>query len=48
MKLSRMYHTARLFMIRSYAKRAYLKKHNLLGAIGENCKWELVSLYTPS
>ena len=40
MKLSRMYHTARLFMIRSYAKRAaYLKKHNLLGAIGENCKW---------
>lgn len=40
MKLSRMYHTARLFMIRSYAKRAaYLKKHKLLGAIGENCKW---------
>ena len=40
MKLSRMYHTARLFMIRSYAKRAeYLKKHKLLGAIGDNCKW---------
>ena len=40
MKLSRMYHTARLFMIRSYAKRAeYLKKHKLLGSIGENCKW---------
>ena len=40
MKLSRLYHTVRLSMIRSYVKRAqYLKKHNLIGAIGEKCRW---------
>lgn len=36
----RLYHSIRLRLIKSKAKRAeYLKKHNILGAIGENCMW---------
>jgi acetyltransferase-like isoleucine patch superfamily enzyme len=35
-----MYHSVRLFLCRTPAKRAaYLKKHDILGAIGDNCKW---------
>src|SRR5699024_7398052 len=35
--LSRVYHTARLHMLRSGVKRGeYLKKSNILGAVGEN------------
>ena len=48
MKAERMYHSLRLLLIRGGAKRArYLKKHNILGAIGDNCKWGpwLVPLY---
>jgi len=48
MKAERMYHSVRLLLLRRPAKRAaYLKKHNILGAIGENCKWGpwLVPLY---
>lgn len=40
MNLTRCYHSFRMWMIRSATKRAeYLKKHDLLGAIGENCRW---------
>lgn len=40
MRAERMYHSARLLMCRTARKRAeYLKKHELLGGIGENCKW---------
>lgn len=40
MNLTRCYHSLRLWMFRSATKRAeYLKKHDLLGAIGENCRW---------
>jgi len=40
MRAARMYHSVRLLMCRTARKRAeYLKKHDLLGAIGENCKW---------
>lgn len=40
MDIVRCYHSLRLWMIRTAAKRAeYLKKHDLLGAIGENCRW---------
>ena len=51
MKLGRYvrhYHSLRLFFIRGGARKAaYLKKHNILGAIGENCKWGpwIVPLY---
>ena len=48
MKMTRLYHSLRLFTIRGGARRAkYLKKHNILGAIGDNCKWGpwLVPLY---
>lgn len=48
MRLDRMYHSVRLFLIRSASKRAaYLKKHDILGSIGEDCKWGpwLVPLY---
>jgi len=48
MRADRMYHSVRLLLLRKPAKRAeYLKKHNILGAIGENCKWGpwLVPLY---
>ena len=40
MKLHRLYHTIRLRLCKSDARRAqYIKKHNLLGAIGDNCLW---------
>ena len=40
MDIVRSYHTLRLWMIKSATKRAaYLKKHDLLGYIGENCRW---------
>lgn len=40
MKVSRMYHSVRLLLCRTASQRAeYLKKNNLLGSIGENCKW---------
>ena len=48
MRAKRMYHSLRLLLCRSPRKRAiYLKKHNILGAMGENCKWGpwLVPLY---
>ena len=36
----RLYHSFRLLLIRTKDKRAqYLKKHNILGAIGDNCLW---------
>lgn len=36
----RLYHSLRLLLIRKKIKRAeYLKKHNILGAIGDNCMW---------
>jgi len=43
-----MYHSIRLLLCRTPRKRAeYLKKHDILGAIGDNCKWGpwLVPLY---
>ena len=40
MKANRFYHCVRLFLCKSPRKRAqYLKKHNLLGSIGDNCYW---------
>jgi len=40
MRAERMYHSVRLLLCRKPAKRAaYLKKHDILGAIGEDCKW---------
>lgn len=40
MRPARLYHSIRLLLCRKPKKRAeYLKKHNLLGEIGENCKW---------
>lgn len=48
MRFERMYHSVRLLLIRKARKRAqYLKDHNVLGAIGENCIWGpwLVPLY---
>ena len=40
MKLERFYHSMRLLLCRKAEKRAaYLKKHNVLGAIGDNCRW---------
>lgn len=40
MRATRMYHSVRLLLLRKPVKRAaYLKKHNILGSIGENCKW---------
>lgn len=39
-RYERIYHSLRLLLIRGGSRRAnYLKKHNILGAIGENCKW---------
>ena len=36
----RLYHSLRLLLIRSAFKKAeYLKKHQILGGIGENCRW---------
>ena len=48
MRFERMYHSLRLFLIKAPKKRAeYLKKNNILGSMGENCKWGpwLVPLY---
>ena len=48
MKFNRMYHSLRLLALRRPKKRAeYLKKHNILGAMGDDCKWGpwLVPLY---
>lgn len=40
MRADRFYHSARLFLCRTPKMRAkYLKKHNLLGGIGDNCLW---------
>ena len=40
MRPYRLYHSVRLLLCRTATKRAeYLKKHNILGAIGDNCKW---------
>ena len=40
MKAKRMYHSIRLLLIRSAVGRAnYLKKHQILGGIGEDCSW---------
>lgn len=40
MRADRMYHSVRLLLCRTPRKRAeYLKKHDILGSIGENCKW---------
>lgn len=36
----RLYHSLRLYFIRTAKKRAeYLRKHNILGGVGENCRW---------
>ena len=48
MRLNRLYHSIRLLLIRTETKRAeYLKKKNVLGGVGENCRWGpwLVPLY---
>ena len=40
MKIDRLYHSVRLFLCRNPRKRArYLKEHDLLGGIGEDCFW---------
>ncbi len=40
MTLYRFYHSIRLLLCRSSVKRAeYLKKHDILGGIGDDCKW---------
>lgn len=40
MKVRRAYHCLRLLLCRTATKRAqYLKKHDILGGIGENCRW---------
>ena len=40
MKADRLYHSVRLLLCRTPKKRArYLKENNILGAIGDNCKW---------
>ena len=40
MTKQRLYHTIRLFMIRSGRGRAdYLREHNILAGIGKNCSW---------
>ena len=40
MEYRRLYHSVRLFLCRTTRKRAqYLKKHDLLGSIGDNCRW---------
>lgn len=48
MRAQRMYHSIRLLLIRKGRGRAaYLKKHHILGGIGENCSWGpwLIPLY---
>lgn len=40
MRKDRLYHSVRLLLCRTSRKRAeYIKKHNLLGGIGEGCFW---------
>lgn len=40
MEAKRLYHSIRLLFCRTYTKRArYLKKHDILGSIGDNCRW---------
>lgn len=40
MRADRFYHSVRLFLCRNPRKRAkYLKDHNILGGIGEDCLW---------
>ena len=40
MRAERAYHSLRLLLCRSAVKKAaYLKKHDLLGGMGENCRW---------
>ena len=40
MKADRLYHSVRLFLCRSASKRAkYLKTHDILGEMGDNCLW---------
>ena len=40
MRAKRLYHSIRLLLCRTAIKRAaYLKKHNILGAMGDNCRW---------
>lgn len=40
MTFKRMYHSVRMLLSRGdYRKARYLKKHNLLGGMGDNCKW---------
>ncbi len=48
MRAERMYHSVRLLLMRSAKKRTqYVKEHDILGSIGENCVWGpwLVPLY---
>jgi len=40
MRAKRLYHSIRLLLCRKSDRRAqYLKKHNILGSIGDNCRW---------
>lgn len=40
MRAQRLYHSIRLLLIRNpIGKANYLKKHNILGGIGNNCSW---------
>lgn len=40
MRAQRLYHSVRLLLLRkATARAAYIKKHELLGGIGENCSW---------
>lgn len=40
MRKERLYHSIRLMMIQSsYKKADYVKKHDLLGSIGDECRW---------
>ena len=40
MRAERLYHSVRLLLLRNPVKKAeYLKKHHILGGIGENCSW---------
>lgn len=40
MRTERLYHSVRLLLLRTPRKRAeYLKKHDILGGIGEGCYW---------
>lgn len=40
MTIERLYHSLRLLLCRGAIKRAqYLKKHDILGSIGDNCRW---------